>query len=193
MHARSATTTLALLLTVGLHSGAALADDRATVIEAFTKAMAKGQYTAQMVSQVKGRPYTTELQVVFPDSYRMKSPDAEFIILPKGTWMNAGGQWMKVPMNMSKMIAGHSKQAMEKGVDSLTDVRRAGTEDINGCTSDIYHYRASGEYMGLKNSSEVQAAICRDSGLPVRLVSEGRESVTIHYDFESPVTIRAPN
>lgn len=193
MRMRNQTRHLALLLAAGLLSGQAMADERDAVVEAFGKAMAKGHYIAEMVTQVKGRPYTTEMKVVFPDRYHMKSPDAEFIILPQGTWMNAGGRWMKMPMNMSEMIAGHSRQAMEQGMGAVANVSRVGTAEIRGCTSDLYSYRVDGEYMGMKNSGEVEAAICRDTGLPVRLVSEGRNAVTIHYDFESTVAIDPPN
>ncbi len=193
MQTRFAMKTLALLLASALPGAQAMADERAAVVDAFSKAMEKGRYSAEMVTEVKGRPYTTQMKVVFPDRFHMKSPDAEFIILPQGTWMNAGGQWMKMPMNMSKVIAGHSKQAMEQGMAAVVNVSRVGTAEVKGCTSDLYSYRAEGEYMGLKNSGDVEAAVCRDSGLPVRLVSKGRDSVTIHYDFESEVEIRPPN
>lgn len=190
---RTGHTSWAIGLWLAFSGGAALADDRAVLIEAFSKAMAKGSYSMQMETQVKGKPYSTQMKVMFPDRYHMRTPDTEIIILPEGTWMNAGGQWMKVPMNMSQMIAGYSKQAMEEGMGSISDVTRTGSEDIDGCTADLYSYRTSGEFMGVKNASTQVAAICRDNGLPVRLVSEGKDAVTIHYDFESEVRISPPS
>jgi hypothetical protein len=172
---------------------AAAADDRALLIDAFTKAMARGNYSMQIDTEMKGRPYRTEMKVSYPDRYHMRSPDAEIIILPQGTWMNAGGQWMKVPMNMSQMIAGYSKEAMQQGMSAISEVRREGSESIDGCTTDLYRYRTSGDFMGVKKASTQVAAICRDTGLPLRLVTEGKDAVTIHYDFSSEVRIAPPN
>ncbi|MCK7594084.1 hypothetical protein [Pseudomarimonas salicorniae] len=169
------------------------ASDRDELVDAFEKAMDKGRYSARIDTQVNGRPYGTEMQVIFPDRYHLRTPDTEMVILPQGTWMNAGGQWMKMPINMSQQIASYSREAMKRGMASVSDVVQQGSETINGCESDLYRYRASGEFMGVKDSTQAVAAICRDSGLPVRVVSTGSQSVTIHYDFESEVSIEAPN
>lgn len=184
---------LAMLLLAALCAGGAAASDRDELVKAFDKAMDKGRYSASIETQMRGRPYSTEMKVIFPDRYHMRTPDAEIIILPQGTWMNAGGQWMKMPMNMSQQIASYSREAMKRGMASVTEVTRHGSETIAGCESDLYRYRASGEFMGVKDSSQAIAAICRDSGLPVRVVSVGAEPVTIHYDFESEVSIAPPN
>jgi hypothetical protein len=184
---------LLLVLASAALPAVATADDRALLIDAFTKAMARGSYAMQIETEVKGRPYRTEMKVSYPDRYHMRSPDTEIIILPQGTWMNAGGQWMKVPMNMSQMIAGYSKEAMQQGMASISEVRREGSEAIDGCTADLYRYRTSGEFMGVKQASTQVAAICRDTGLPLRLVTEGKSAVTIHYDFSSEVRIAPPN
>lgn len=175
-----------------LAAGPALADDRADLARAFERAMSGGHYTAQIETQVRGKPYVTEMRVVFPDRFHMKTPDAEMVILPQGTWMNAGGQWMKMPVNMSQQIAGYSKEAMQEGLSSLAEVTRTGSENIDGCTSDLYRYRVSGQFMGVKDASTAEAAVCRDNGLPVRVVSQGKDAVTIRYDFSSPVVIEPP-
>lgn len=187
----SGTLTLGVALLLG--SGSALADERAALVEAFSKAMAKGSYSMEIQSQDKGRAQSIQMKVIFPDRYHMRTPDTEIIILPQGTWMSAGGQWMKAPMNMSQMIAGYSREAMEKGLEGIGTVERIGTEQVGGCSADLYRYRASGEFMGVRDASTQTVAVCRDSGLPRRMVSEGKDAVTIHYDFESPVSIAPPN
>lgn len=172
----------------------ALADAREDLVAAFHKAMSKGHYTAQVLTEAKGRPYQSRVAVIFPDRFHLRTPDSEMVILPEGTWMQAGGQWMKVPMDMSRMIRSYSKEAMENGMAGIREVRVEGSEEVEGCLADLYHYEASGEFMGVKSASRLVAAVCRDSGLPVRLVSTGErgEKVTILYDFDSEVTIRPP-
>jgi len=48
--------------------------------------------------------------------------------------------------------------------------------------------------MGFKNTGSLVAAVCRDTGLPVRLVYECKrnEKVTVLYDYSREVVIRPP-
>jgi len=181
----------ALLLSVATPS---LADDREELIAAFTKAFAKGSFRAEMQTVVGGKPMTTRTDVQWPDRFHMKTPDMEVIILPQGTWMNAAGvgQWMPVPMDMSGMIQAYSKQGMDAGLASLKDVTKAGSAEVAGCASTLYRYRTAGEFMGMTHDAEAEAAVCDSTGLPVRVVTEGDEPVTVLYDFEAAIDIRPP-
>lgn len=184
-----------ILLAGALAAGPALADARQEVVDAFTKAFSRGEYIAVITTDVKGRPYVMRMQVEWPNKFHMKNPDTEMVILPQGTWMNAAGRWMKVPMDMSKMIEGYSKEAVDQGLQGMVDVRETGSEDINGCTAKVYQYTATGQFMGVKNKSDVEVAVCGDSGYPVRLktLEKGSgEAVSISYDFDANVDIRAP-
>ena len=178
-----------------LAAGPVLADPRQEVMDAFTKAFARGEYIARITTQVSGKPYIMHMQVEWPNKFHMKNPDTEMVILPQGTWMNAGGNWMKMPVDMSKMIEGYSKEAVDQGLQGMVDVRETGSEDINGCASKVYQYTATGRFMGVENNSEAEVAICGDSGYPVRLktLEKGsRDSVSIDYDFTADVSIVAP-
>ena len=183
----------AVLLAGSAFSASALADARQDVIDSFTKAFSRGEYTAQIATQVRGKDYTTTMRVEWPSKFHMKNPDTEMIILPQGTWMNAGGQWMQMPMNMSQMIASYSKDAMEKGIQGLGEVSEVGEETVEGCASKLYRYTASGEFMGVKSKSDSEVAICQDNGYPVRVRSrDGKDAVTIVYDFATDVDIQPP-
>lgn len=184
------------LAALALLPGVALADARADVLAAFDAAMARSSYRAVSVSQVKGRDYPTTIDVQLPGSFHMTTPDTEMIILPGGTWMKAGGQWTKFPMDMSKTVQAITVAAMKEGASALQDVQQAGSETINGCDTDIYTYRVDGKFMGIRSNADVQLFVCGDSGLPVRVVSSdarGKSRTVIDYDFETQVAIRAPN
>jgi hypothetical protein len=177
-------------------SSQALADARGEVMAAFEAAMAKKSYRAVSVSEHRGKSFESQIQVQLPGSFHIKSPESEVIVLPSGTWMNAGGQWMKLPMDMSKMIQGISLTAMKEGANLVQDVRELPDAEVAGCASSQYAYRTSGEVMGIKADADVEIAICDDTGLPVRIIStdiKGKSRTTITYDYEAPVDIRAPN
>jgi hypothetical protein len=186
------------LATIGLlgYNTCAFADARADVMAAFEAAMAKKSYRAVSVSEHKGKTFESQIQVELPGSFHIKSPESEVIVLPAGTWMNAGGQWMKLPMDMSKMIQGISLQAMKEGANLVQDVRELPDSTVEGCAASNYAYRTSGKVMGFNADADVELSVCDGSGLPIRIVSadpKGKSRTTITYDYEAPVEIRAPN
>lgn len=186
--------TIGLLALVA--AGAAHADARDDVAAAFGRVMEEGSYRMSMTADTRRGEVRTTMDVQWPDRFHMKHDGGEFIVLPSGTWMNAGGQWMKVPMNMSQVIQGYSKDAFKKGVDALQEVTLLGEETVQGCASKRYAYSARGEFMGVKSDSQTEVWICGDNGLPVQMVSRERgkkDTVTIVYDWDTPIDIRAPN
>jgi hypothetical protein len=177
-------------------SAHALADARDDVMAAFEATMAKKSYRAISVSEYKGRSMQSVIQVQLPGSFHIKSDESEVIVLPAGTWMNAGGQWMKLPMDMSKMIQGVSLQAMKDGASLVQSVSELPDSVIEGCAASNYAYRTSGKVMGIQADADVELSVCDETGLPIRVVSsdpKGKTRTTITYDYESPVDIRAPN
>lgn len=173
-------------------SASASADDRADLAAAFAKAFASGSFRAEIATTTAGRAFSATTDVQLPDRFHMKTPDAEFIIVPQGTWMKVGGQWMKSPVDASRMVQGYDRSSIDAGIAALDDVSRVGTEDVNGCPSTIYRYRTRAEFLGVGRQSEAEVAVCSRNGLPVRVVSRGDEPVTIHYDFEADIDIRPP-
>lgn len=173
----------------------AFADARQEVESAFRQVLSDKSYNATITTQEKRRNVTMHMKVQLPDRFHMKTDDVEIIVLPEGTWMNASGQWMRSPVNMSQMIAGYTGEAMEKGIGSIGRVEYLGEERVEGCNSKNYRYSQSGEFMGMRSSSEALLSICQTNGKPVRIVSTEKgktESVTIVYDWETPVDIRPP-
>lgn len=175
----------------GGFAGPALADARGEIETAMRAMMDDGSFRAHMTSA--GQQMTMDVQL--PDRFRLKNEQGEFIILPQGTWMNAGGQWMQFPMNMSQLTQGFSAQAMEQGIDAVQQVEYVGQETVEGCSSRHYRYRTAGTVMGIKTDTDSQLWICQDNGLPIKAVSSERgksEQVTIVYDFDASIDIRAP-
>lgn len=173
----------------------ASADPRAEVIAAFDAALAKQAYHVTTVTQVRGKDYESRVAVQLPGSFHMTSPDSETIVLPRGSWMKMNGEWMKLPMDMSKMVQNLTFEAMKNGEKYVQDVEATGSETVEGCAARNYRYRTEGKVMGFKADSTVDLSVCEDTGLPVRLIStdaKGKSRTELRYDFSTPVEIRAP-
>lgn len=162
----------------------ALADARQELISAFGKAFDREAYRIELES-ADLRGGQAQIDVQMPDRFHMRSQEGEFIIHPQGTWANHGGQWMKMPMDMSAMVASYAQPSREEAEAELAEVERIGEEEVRGCTSTLYRYR--------NNDGSAIAAVCRDTGYPVRIQTEGREAVTLYYDFDTVVDIQPPN
>ena len=184
---------MALALVV---AGPVHADGRAEVMAAFDKAMTQKSYRAQSTTEVSGQPQTSTIEVQPPDRFHMRSPESEVIVLPAGSWMNQGGQWMKLPMDMSAMVKGMTLAAMKDSANIVQDVKPLGSASINGCESQTYSYHSSGKVMGMNVEAEVEVAICGDTGLPVRITSidaKHKSRTVVDYDYSAAIDIQPPN
>ena len=186
---------LILFAVAAAFAGDVHADARADVFAAFEKAMARESYRTVVDTDAGGKRTTTTVDVELPASFHMKNPEMEVIVRPGATGMNQGGQWMKLPMDMSAMVKNMTVQAMKESAGLVQDVTEEGSETIGGCESTLYRYRTSGKVMGVQADADVQLAICGDSGLPVRAVTtdKGKNRTVVTYDYDAPIDIKAPN
>ena len=185
----------AVLLFASLAATQAHADPRDEVIAAFNAALAKETYHVTTITQVRGKDYESHAAVQLPGSFHMTTPDSETIVMPRGSWMKMDGNWMKLPMDMSKMVQNLTFEAMKNGEQYVQDVEATGSETVDGCAAKNYRYRTEGKVMGFKANSLVDLSVCQDTGLPVRLIStdaKGKSRSELRYDFVTPVEIHAP-
>ena len=172
------------------------ADARADLMASFEQAMAQKSYRAKSTSEVRGQAMTSTIAAQPPDRFHMTSPESEVIIVPGGSWMKQGGQWMKLPMDMSAMVKGMTLAAMKDSANLVQDVKELGSADVNGCDSKTYAYHSSGKVMGVSVEADVEVAICGETGLPVRIVSvdtKQKSRTVVDYDYAAAVNIQAPN
>lgn len=188
--------TVSLSIALGLAAGAVHADPRDEVIAAFRNAIADTTYRMQIEVDGKRGGTRSQIDVQMPDRFHMKSDEVEFITIPGGTWINAGGRWMKVPVDMSKQIQGYQFDKMDDALDAIQDVQSLGSEAVNGCESRLYRYEATSNFAGRSSDDELELAVCDTTGKPIRLRStpKGRgDPVTISYDFDADIDIGPPN
>lgn len=179
-----------------------VADPEAEIMAAHEKMVERGKFRLSSVTEGGGQTSRTDAQVEWPDRYHMKidagGQKSEMIILPSGTWMRQGGQWMKLPMDMGAMIKAMTPEAMRKAFEGMTNLRQIGSTEIAGRAATGYAYDSRSTMMGVTSTASVQIWIDDRSGLPLRQQIDGeamgtRSKTVQDYDFDSPVSVRAPD
>ena len=173
----------------------ARADARDEVVAAFRRAMSESSYRMHVEVANKRGPVHTRIDVQLPNRFHLRSNEVEFISIASVAYIQAGGRWTRVPVDMSSQLQGFRITDLEQAASALTNVVTGSEEDVKGCMSRVYRYQTSSTTAGRSSQDEAELAICQVSGLPVRLRSAPTvkgEAVTIHYDYAAKIDIRAP-
>lgn len=186
---RFASAFVAIVFAIG--TGAARADATADLFAAYQK-MFDGRFASEMVSTSKGKE--TRIQAMYDTirRVRMKTPDAEIILLPEGTWMNMGGRWTKPPFDVSGMVQGMLPKSVETMRADISNVEDAGI--VDGLRA--IRFDQNTKFMGLKVSAQNKVFL-NGAGQIVRSESQSKAMGTtttstqiIRYD--DAIRITAP-
>jgi hypothetical protein len=175
----------------------AVADPRDEVIAAFDAVVAAGKYRVEVTTLTGKREHVMQLDVEFPNRFHMRSPDSEMILLPGGTWMRMGQEWMRMPVDMSKSVESYTQRALQEGRSSIEDVALLSEAVVAGCDARVYTYRQTGKFMGRESEGTVEMAVCKASGLPSQIITRTGTArkptvVTSIYDFAADIRIQSP-
>ncbi len=178
-----------------------LAGPKEDILAAHEAMVAKGKFRTAGVSESKGSTTRIENTVVWPDRYAMRADTdgtvMEYIILPGSTWMKQGGEWMKLPMDMSRMIQSLTPEAMRQAYEGMTNVEQLADDDVDGRDAKVYRYDSQVTMMGITASSKVTLWVDADTGLPLKQEVDGEamrtKSHTVQtYTFDDSIQISAP-
>jgi hypothetical protein len=203
MTAQRTTRLLAAFLCSVLMIGAlpAFAEDaRAELISLWQKMTERRDLAFRVTSVTtsgKGKPMKSQMDVRWPDRFHMKNDQSEMIIVPGGTWMNANGQWMKMPIDMQKMIAQFTPEMMKKSMQGTSNVRFVGVDSVRGTPVKVYQYDFDMEVMGINSSGTSRISLDVVSGYPLHIETTGKAmgktSTTIaDYEYDDSIRIEAP-
>lgn len=140
-------------------------------------------------------PMRTEMEFVAPDRYRIKTGNVmDVIIIGRTTYMKIGGKWQKMDMPPENAI-GEMRTAFNKeAMKWVSDVKYSGDDTVDGKPAYVYTYHGKGPDNVGENDSKIW--IAKSNGLPIRVEatykSGNLRSMTIDYDYDSPVTIEPP-
>lgn len=190
---------LPALLTLGLAlaSPALRADARTELLASYDKMLEARAYRFTQKIESGKQSFTQEGAVILPDRFHVKSPHGEFIATPEAVWMNAGGQWTRMPIGTEALRKQFSADAIADLKQSIYEVEDLGEREIEGRATRAYRYRSEGQAMGIKAKSEGVTYVELASGLPIRteIDSEamGRKTRSVQdLTWSDDVVIDAP-
>ncbi len=194
----------ALLLVLALCAPPVFANDpaaRAELIALWQKMTQRQDIAFRVTSSTtvkKGKPLVSTMEVRWPNQFHMKTDSSEMVILPSGTWMNAGGKWMKIPVDMQKIVAQYTPEMMRKSIDGTQNVVFVGLDSVRGTPVKVYTYDFNVEVMGINSSGTSKIFLSVVDGYPLRVESTGKAmgkvSTTVaDYEYDDSIRISAPN
>ena len=178
----------------------AVSDARTDLIGLWEKMVGKHDLSYRVNSTItsgRDKPIKQMVEVQWPNRFHMKSDQSEMIILPSGTWMNMDGNWMKMPIDMQKIIAQFTPEAMRQSMEMTQNVRFVGLDTVNGTPVKVYLYDFDGKVMGIRSSGQSKMFLGIADGYPLRIETTGkamgRDSTTIaEYEYDDSIRIEAP-
>ncbi len=192
----------AVLLFSGLAAPVARADDaRAELLGLWGKMFAERDlaFSAKIATtDKKGRVTQSEMRANWPNRFHMKSAETEFIIIGDSTWMRPEGQnWMKFPMNMSKIIDAYKPEAMKAANEATTNVRQLDDATINGHDCKVFAYDFDAKVMGIRSKGSSTVYLDKASGYPVRAETDGEamgqhSKTVVDYTYDAGIRVIAP-
>jgi hypothetical protein len=170
-------------------------DPKADIEKIADKFLSEDSFRAEMVGE-GDMPMRTELEFVSPDRYRIKNANStEMIVIGKTAYMNAGGQWRKMPMALDSTVTDMRAAFNKEGMKWFSDVRYEGEEMVDGKSAHVYAFHNKGPGAGVgENDSKIWVA--KSDGRPLKIEAIYKQgtlkSMTIEYDYETPVVIEPP-
>ena len=128
------------------------ADARDDVFKAYQKLMAS-RFAVDINTTGAGDTLKSHGEYDTVDRIHFRNDKMEMIVLPEGTWMKTGGDWMKPPMDMSGMV----KQFVPKSIEDLRAMTKnasdQGATTWNGQSVHAYSYDVDTTVMGIHVTS----------------------------------------
>ena len=128
------------------------ADARDDVFKAYQKMMAS-RFAVDITTTGDSGTMKSHGEYDTVDRIHFRNDRMEMIVLPEGTWMKTGADWMKPPMDMSGMV----KQFVPKSIDDLRastkNAADQGATTWNGQSVHAYSYDVDTTVMGIHVTS----------------------------------------
>jgi len=186
---------------VGSGSGGATkasSDPKQDIIDASNKFIALPYFSAKMNGTGQNE-LKSQVDYVAPDRYHITylggtGAGMEIIMVGNDMYMKTGDKWTKTPGSNASSIPNLRDSFTEEGLKSLSDVKSAGTESVDGKEANVYTYKnvtPKGQF-----PFESRIWVSQDTGLPMKIVVDypngALKQMTVVYDTVTPVTIELP-
>jgi hypothetical protein len=174
-------------------------DARSAVLRAIQAHLDAGPY--RVVASITAGAATTAIhgEVILPDRFHLFSsnsggPEREYIIIGSATYARMNGEWSPLQIDLSGLIANFIDHV---DPETISDVRLAGPEDVNGTPALAYTYTYTNTIDGTLITSQGKIWVGAASGLPLKQAVDGEAGGTAYHseqtiEYDSSITIEAP-
>ncbi|MDM7921954.1 MAG: hypothetical protein QUS14_06610 [Pyrinomonadaceae bacterium] len=173
-------------------------DPRADIEKLGERFLAAKSFRAKMQS-TGGGPMNAEVDFIAPDRFRIttNTPQGEavnMIIVGEATYMNAGGSWQKMPVDVGSMIPDFRDTFNREGMKGIKEVTFEGEDTAEGKPAYRYSYSGQAPEGGIQFTAKLW--ISKDSGYPLKINADyssgAMKSMSVVYDYETPISIEVP-
>ena len=160
--------------------------------------MALSSFRATMNGTGKNR-FNSVVDFISPDKFQIRSElpngkSMEMRIIGKETYMNANGNWQKVPIDVGSQIPNLRETFNRDEIKKFTEIEYAGEDSIDGTPAYLYKY--SGAAMKGGSAYTSKTWVSKTSGLPLKIIADYEtgdlKTMEITYDYTTKITIEVP-
>lgn len=174
---------------------ASAADARDDVFKAYQKMMGS-KFTIDITTTTGSETLKSHGDYDTVERIHFKSDKMEMVVLPEGTWMRTGQDWMKPPIDMGGMV----KQFVPRSIEDMKGVTKSATDDgmtaWNGTPVHAYTYAVDTTMMGIHVTSTNRIFV-NAAGQIVHVESDGeamgrKSHTTQDVKYDDSIKVTAP-
>jgi hypothetical protein len=171
------------------------ADARDDVFRAYRKMMTS-RFAVDITTMTGSDTLKSHGEYDTVDRIHFRNDKMEMIVLPEGTWMRTGKEWMKPPIDMSGMV----KQFVPKSIDDMRAATKSASDDgmttWSGQPVHAYTYSVDTTMMGIHVTSTNRIFV-NASGQIVHAESDGeamgqKSHTTQDIRYDDSIRVAAP-
>ena len=171
------------------------ADARDEVFKAYQKMMGS-KFTIDITTTTGSDTLKSHGDYDTVDRIHFKNDKMEMIVLPEGTWMRTGDEWIKPPIDMGGMV----KQFVPRSIEDMKAVTKSATDEgmttWAGQPAHAYSYTVDTTMMGIHVTSTNKIFV-NASGQIVHVESDGeamgrKSHTTQDVRYDDSIKVAAP-
>jgi outer membrane lipoprotein-sorting protein len=147
-----------------------------------------------VVTPKTGASTETDLDVVMPDRFHVKTPQLEAIVIGPTYYVKVANQWQKIALPQGIDLNFADVKKLEAELGASTDVKLIGPDMLNGTPTLVYQYTATiTTPTPLTMTSKVWVAVSDQLPRKMESVDTDGAMVTVTYsNYNAPITIEPP-
>lgn len=141
-----------------------------------------------------GASTVTDLEVVMPDNFHIRTPQLEAIAIGQTYYVKLGNQWQKIALPQGIDLNFADIKKLEAELGASTDVKLIGPEVLDGTPTLVYQYTTTiTTPTPLTMTSKVWVAVSDQLPRKMESVAKSGTTTTVtYYDYNANITIESP-